>query len=84
MPDGSEKPVTFASRTLSLAKKNYSQLEKKKTCHLWDKYFPSVSVWAQILYYYRLNVAHQSSLRYPTTKNHITVSLKSVYDYKIE
>lgn len=35
MPDGSERPIAFASRSLSLAEKNYSQLDKEATGIVW-------------------------------------------------
>ena len=36
-PDGSEKPVAFASCTLTQAEKGYSQLEKRRSClYLWN------------------------------------------------
>ena len=35
MPDGTERPITYVSRTLSKAEKNYSQLDKEATAVIW-------------------------------------------------
>ena len=50
MPDQSEKPIAFASRTLTKAERNYSQLDgQRSTVHyLWSKEIPSVLVWQKV------------------------------------
>lgn len=41
MPDGSERPIEFASRSLSAAERNYSQLDREATAVYWavNKFF---------------------------------------------
>ena len=53
MADGSERPVGFASRTLSPAEQKYSQIEKETlACVYGVKRFHSLLVWSQILFGY--------------------------------
>lgn len=35
MPDGTERPVTFESRTLSKAEQNYAQIERGIGIQVW-------------------------------------------------
>ena len=49
MEDGTEKPIAFASRTLSSAEKRYSQLDKEGLAAVYRvKKVPSVLVWASL------------------------------------
>lgn len=36
MPDGAERPIAFASRTLNSAERNYSQLDREATAIVWS------------------------------------------------
>ena len=45
-PDGSERLVAFASRTLISSENNYSQIEKGPLVSVWDQKVPPVCLWS--------------------------------------
>lgn len=54
MPNGEELPVSFASRTMSHAEINYSQVDKEAAAIMfWAKAFSFVSLWSTLRNSYR-------------------------------
>ena len=52
MPDGTERPITFAfafaSRTLSSSEHNYSQIERGAGPNIWGQEISHLLVWTSI------------------------------------
>ena len=53
LPDGTERPIGFSSRTLSAAEQKYSQIEKRNfSLCFWCQKIPFISFWTQVHAYY--------------------------------
>ena len=49
MPDGSEKPVAYASSSVATAEKNYSQLNKDALAIIFGiKTIPPIHIWKEV------------------------------------
>ena len=60
MPNVSEKPVVYASRTLWATEKNYSQLDKEGRDIIFEVKIPPVPTWMDFPDRYRSQVTRQS------------------------
>ena len=65
MPDGTERPIAFASRTLNTLEQNYSQIDKEAIGIVWSlkSFIHTFAVTAILYWTYRAELANDPSFR---------------------